>query len=181
VFWLHAVQNNSVLCIIAWSRESASWCIAWSRDSAQWCIAGNHNSAQWCIGSAELKKSFVCNSATRCEIQVKNFLVDSALCNIAWSPLPATHHCTESRVWTMHHCVESWLRVCIMVSSDIVQWCTARSHLYFGISLQIRNLLQKLKSLLISDPSGIDWWKNQGSKISWDCIFKLLLFITIKW
>jgi hypothetical protein len=55
---------------------------------------------------------------------------------------------------------------------DSAQCCKARSHLYLRIALRIRNHMQKSFSLLISDPSGIDWWKNQMSKISWDCLFK---------
>jgi hypothetical protein len=33
-------------------------------------------------------------------------------------------------------------------------------------------LYKNAVNLLISDQSGIDWWKNRGSKISWDCLFK---------
>jgi hypothetical protein len=33
--------------------------------------------------------------------------------------------------------------------------------------------MQKCFNLLISDPSGMDWWKNRGSKITWDCPFNL--------
>jgi hypothetical protein len=49
--------------------------------------------------------------------------------------------------------------------ADSVLCYIAQSHLYLRLSLsRIRNHMQKWFYPLISDPRGIDWWKNRGSK-----------------
>jgi hypothetical protein len=79
--------------------------------------------------------------ATQCEIQAKNFLVDFALCCIGHSRLLAVSHSTKLRLHAMHHCLESLT-------------------VYLRTSLWIRIHTRKWFNPLISDQSGIEWWKK---------------------
>jgi hypothetical protein len=99
LFQLPAMQKNSAICGLARSRNSAQCGIARSRNSALCGIARSRNSSlchivqshdselQYAALRGVLKKvlSATLPYATQCEIQVKNFLVDSTLCSIARS------------------------------------------------------------------------------------------------
>jgi hypothetical protein len=127
-----------------------------------WLCAMPH-SAEY---SAEFKKKVLSATpryATRCEIQVKNFLADSMLCSTAGSRLRAIPHSRESRLRAIPYSGESRHHAICRI---------ARSQYILQIYLRIRNHMQKYFNPLISDPRLIDSWKNQGLKISWDSPFK---------
>jgi hypothetical protein len=85
--WLCSIGQScdSVLCRIVQSSDSALCCIAQSSDSALCCIAQSSDSALCRIARNFKKKvlSATPRYATSCEIQVKNFLANSALQYVA--------------------------------------------------------------------------------------------------
>jgi hypothetical protein len=67
---------------------------------------------------------------------------------------------THASLRAVMHSAELRLRAVQYFSDDSAQWCIARSHLYLQIAVRFRNHMQKSFSLLISDPTRIDYWKK---------------------
>jgi hypothetical protein len=160
--------KNSALCSIGGSRDSALCCIAWSQFS--------------------LKKKKILSAtpryATQCEIQVKNFLVNSALCGTAGSRLRAMQHSGEPWLRAMRHSTELWLRA---------MWHSAESRLptmrhsaepifvveFSWRSPRIRIYMLNRLAHESGDPGVQFNEKNRGLKISWHCPFKYGNYINI--
>jgi hypothetical protein len=132
--------------------------------------------AKW--HSAELKKSFICDSAlSLCEIQVKNFLADSALCGAAGSLLRAMPHSRESRLRTMPYSAELRLRALRH---------SAESTHFREFLCEFTTICKTILTRWSLTQVGLIHEKNRGSKISWGCPFKdqnsfFLVVISPEW
>jgi hypothetical protein len=115
-------------------------------------------------GFCKGRKNFVLTPryATQCEIQVKNFLVDSALCRIAGSRDSA---------------------LCgIAQSCDSALCGIARSRFSSLNSIKYLSKFESICKTVLAHESGDPGVqfneKNRGSKISWHCPFKYLQYPT---
>jgi hypothetical protein len=95
--------------------------------------------------------------ATQCEIQVKNFLVDSALCGTAGSRLCTMPHSVESLLCAMRHSAELESRLPAM----------RRSAESIFVIEYLREFESICKTVLAHESGGYSLTKkNRGSKIS---------------
>jgi hypothetical protein len=103
---------------------------------------------------------------------IKRFICDSMLFHLVWNS-SQTFSCQLRAIRQVGS------RLCAVPHSGDSALChiAQRCNTYSQISLRICNHVLKYFNLLVSDPSGIDWWKKQGSKISSDCPFKTILFV----